>query len=462
MNPVFLRELRQAVRNRLLMLLLCIYLTVLILTIIFELRWEPQFMGANPGQKLFNSVFLVVFPGTLAVVLLHTIIRCAVDRINEDPMFFSLIPPARIVRGRMLCSLVLSGITYAVALPFFTLVHMFRGLDFGTMLFCIIGGFWLTQTFNAIATAFFIGVRSWLGAVLHAVPFLFIMLVLGLISVGLFHMAFEREPWFVWAGAGVILGFLLPMLAYWFALAQVIPASADRLFPLRRGITILAFLIFCTGIVVAFSDSTIPNAEDASTFFAIESYVSGIVLFSVFALVFACERSVYPLRQREDIPENGLLRRLRFPFSSGVVNGLVWLLTMEFLWVGALCSLGMSLCMATTALFIFNYATTTRLLWALLLKRWVPRSLVWLLAVAFVLFVSVPAHILQFSLEIGSSWPDDVPRFLLAPSPFWQSNEHGYNITQIVFAFLWAFTLLVVCAPITIRRFREYRRPCLF
>lgn len=490
LNPILLRDLRQAVRNRLLMVLLCLLLTVLFLTLLYELVWEPQFLTDTPGQKIFNWLLLIVAVGSFVVTNLHVILRCVFDQVNEDPMYYALLTPGQIVRGRLLTALVLSCVTYSVGLPFMTLAYQLRGLDLNVALFLIVTAFFWTQVFNAVACAFFVGCRSYLGAVVNAVPYLLLMLIPGgyLVMISYFILfygggfagTFDLQVLLIF----VCIGTAIALPAYWFSVAQLIPVSADRMFRARRGLTLLVVLLPVVILACVIRNLHVPtyiDIREVAQIFTITVIVIGVIAFPVCATIFICERDRYPLRQRLAIPKTDILRLLRFPFSSGVANGMVWLLLMGAGWLLIIwwCLLienahntsaynwtkGVFRSCLTFFLFVFNYAVTARLLWQGLFKRWIASYYTWLLVFALLILICMPSYMLQFAVNVNMpnyGYHDRPEPIFVAASPFpymGGPSDGFYTMTQTVCAFLWGVVLIILTSAPTLKRLSEYCYP---
>lgn len=490
MNPTFLREIRQAVRNRLLMVLVWGLPVVLAALFFIRLMQGLQRFPVNDGQELFIAVIAIVGIGTAVFSVLHTLLRCVVDRVNEDPMFTTTLTPGRIVRGRMLTTLVFSGVAYTIAIPFIVLAYQFRGVDIGMVILCLLVAFWWTQVLNAITVAFFIGVNGWIEALARTVPFLAAMWGFGLLGglnvmILIPYFAPPRNAWAVIGFGPVLCGVALPLIAYWLACAQLVPATAERMFPVRRGVAILIPVLLLSGLAYV----KVVTAYGAPRMFyegaAILSLMTGVVLLCLFALIIVCERNDYPLRQRQSIPEHSWLRVLRFPFASGVVNGFCWLPLVGFVWILGTCLflpastsgdsdfelLPWFRGMLTFLFFLIDYTVTARLLWEFCLKRFVPRRNVWMLAVALIVIVTVGSIALHTWLDART--PREFSRFgvlrteaprtclLLCPTP-WMPNDWipgMYDPLQTVAAAIWFWGICGLGLMALIERLPRFQRP---
>lgn len=417
-NPIFIREMRQAVRNKTLLLLLNVYLVILLLTIYYELIWEPGrlYLGSAEGESLFHSLMSVIVPGTTLVTLFNTCVRSVYERVNEDPMYFANLTPSRLIRGRLMTVFVLSLMAYLIALPFLTLAYLLRGLDLQYMLLVLLATFWWVQVLNMIALAFTSGIRSYLGLGFYAFPFLLALVFFGLLDFGtvilLQHMKDDPIPLRILIVYPFLLGTALPLLAYQLAVGCLIPASEDRMFRTRLMLTItLPLLALLCGI----DDILLPKlfpflARITAPVLLFLFYFVGDLLFPILTLIFVCEREDYPERMRQALPKHEWLKILRFPLSSGAAAGLLWLALAIPFWFGAVSliwyfrvrALGIpddTIPVNTTvfAIYCFNYAVAVLVLYNRLsvLHRRIPRYSLWLVVLALVLLVCVLSYALQ-------------------------------------------------------------------
>ncbi|MDR1053048.1 MAG: hypothetical protein LBL39_02640, partial [Planctomycetaceae bacterium] len=120
LNPIFIRELRQMVRNKVVLVVINLYL--LLMVICFSLFvYNYTVTSANGemfGYELFGMLAAVTTGVTGLTVALYSGYRVAVDRINEDLLFFTSLSPSQNLRGRIVCGFVISLLFFSLSSPF--------------------------------------------------------------------------------------------------------------------------------------------------------------------------------------------------------------------------------------------------------------------------------------------------------------------------------------------------------
>ncbi|MDR3110853.1 MAG: hypothetical protein LBU65_14385 [Planctomycetaceae bacterium] len=519
-NPISLRELRQVTNSGILAWTICISVLVLsfyslILVVDFADNFSRSAFNTNENEWFFFTILGITAGGTALVTLLNTLIRSIFDRVREDPMFYSMITPLQIVRGRIISTVITSFVMYSVALPYFVLAYNLRGVDFMNIIISFVITFVWIQIVNLVTTAFFVGVKGIIDAVTYLIPwgicvfFAVLMTICSLVLATVFnddHIA--RMIFFMMVA---IFGVLLTWLAYSLAVASLIPETCNRMFRTRFGITII-LLAMAGFMLYYFPMSVIAIAlgsrrdETAIVSFIIYN-LTGVILFSFLSLIAVCERHDYPLRQRREVPRSILLRLLYFPFSSGVPNAFVWIGVMMLVWHGSIyCSmnylyllgyLGTSTTMSmmndthietyrlvfrqllTPLLYIYGYSIVTFWLYKSFLWRYWKQKHLWIMVFIVIVVVSLISFSAEFyfngnairthyhsyndysnnyqqTVLMGESQP------LLAPNPLTLITEQfnyptGYRVIQFIFAggmsLLGFATMMVWAVKIFVRRF---------
>jgi hypothetical protein len=138
LNPVIIRELRQAVRSNWLQTMSLCYLAVLFLLCIATIGFEnvPYGDGEHLGREVFKLVLAVVAFTVMVIVPLYTFNLTSTELpIGDwDLMYFSLIPRKYIKLGKVNSALILAGVLISLCLPFLAVAVMLRGVDFFAIL----------------------------------------------------------------------------------------------------------------------------------------------------------------------------------------------------------------------------------------------------------------------------------------------------------------------------------------
>ena len=480
MNPILLYELRQSVRDRSVLVATMLYLAAMVaLTVAVQLakvdlsEFMPLFHSASPNQQLVQALFLTYYLFASSVLISFGSVKIVFERINGDLVYTTTLTPGRIVWGKVQLGIIISLLFGSMTLPFLTLAWLGRGVDVLAIFFSFLTAFLLSQIHYASTLAVFSGATSLTVAFARGVPWgigqlLFLLLALILSATSIQQQEFgEAVPTLV------VLTSVLCTIAYLLASAQFAPEAANRMFPVRVGLTILfgitmigAFALAVAGDITG--GTAIPQWLDA----LIESPFWMLwLLVPYLFLVFICERTEWSNRQRQQIPMSLVGRLMAFPFFSGVANAMVW--SAGLVWCGILWLIVVDYCtnrsvssssgslygLFAFALFLFNYCATSLLICNLLLRKWIDRHWHWVpvcVLIGTIIFVLFAGF--WFRMLSNESWQSfwKIP-FLPYPWPTWDKDLAYW---QYVIGEIWLAVLCVVGLPWVVKAFRKFRRAC--
>jgi hypothetical protein len=142
LNPVLLKELRQAVRSQILIGMLMLVLAVLFLISLLFLARQDLFPSADGqlGREVFSALLIILTLISVLFVPLYVGLRLALERrqSNFDLMFFTALAPAKIAQGKLFCGAYLLAMFFSVGAPFMVFTNLLRGVDLPTILFVLI------------------------------------------------------------------------------------------------------------------------------------------------------------------------------------------------------------------------------------------------------------------------------------------------------------------------------------
>ena len=327
LNPIVVKELRQAVQSRfvvsMLLVLLSIQLTAVGLYLLFNTAASSDFRA---GRTIFAILFTIMLGVSLIFVPAYTAVRMIAERsdTNVDLLFITTIKPRSIVAGKLLTAAVLTTLIMSACLPFMVFTYFLRGIDLITI-------FWV------LAYAFLIIVSSGvLALLLGSLPYgrvvkAFLSLILLALCLIAFFSTVGMMFWFVEQGFGaaydtwefwrvILTTALIALGLFGFAIvlciALLTPLSANRAFPVRIYLTLAWALTLAT---------TIAWSRYAHTNSPLLVWVIIIsILFSVMFLGAVSEREESGARVLRKVSARPLRRWMAFLFASGAANGLVW------------------------------------------------------------------------------------------------------------------------------------------
>lgn len=473
LNPVMVKELRQAVRGRFIV-------TVLSLSLLAQVVAVGAFMltGAatsttgitTVGDDAFMTLFFVLFTGSVLFIPLYSGIRMAVERsdTNVDLLFVTTIKPRTIVIGKMLTTVVLTALLFFASLPFLVFSYVLRGVDVFTIFFV------LTIAFFSVCSAAIVAL--FLGCVPATKPF---RLLLGVLFFALVLMGFggmaalitqiirssttamflTSDFWTVVAATAIVVGAIDVMLLVTTTVI-ITPAAANRAFPIRTMISLIWLASLAVAARLAFRHHT-GNPMVAWTI--VQFLLITIVLCSVVG-----ERERWGPRVARMIPRNPLKRVIAFLFFSGAGGGVLW----AALFFGATIamyelvqrtrppSLGNekileSRVLAEAAICFFVYLLTALLLRRKVLHRIPPRA-TWAIGLCIFLFVAVIPPLIFLA---GSDKSTDLQErynlvTILNPFPFLEGVGHPARLPILM---LWLLIVSVMSVPWIGEQWRAFR-----
>lgn len=388
MNPIVVKELRQAVQSKFVVSILMLFLVILLTTLLmYVLNTDTigQVTG-NHGANLFHIFQGMLLTTCMLFVPIYVGGRLAVERASttSDLLFVSTIRPSSIVWGKLLAGMIVTALIFSACAPFMVVTYLLRGIDPPTILFVI--GLDLLVVLAAVQMAILIGAIP-ISLVFKIILGLFLgvnfIWALGLIA---FSLIWEMSRWGIgsrmgeWEFWAPVLGFVICWLGgvglvFFLTVSLISSPPSNRAFPLRLYMTCVWLVSLA---VFIYLESFYGHGE---MLFVWAAFASAILLTAM--IISVSERDKIGPRLRRSIPNNILLRAPVFPLFSGAASGLCWsismvVLTLGIAWFSAMLNTGsrsftqegihMLGAIGITGLYLLAYAMT-----AVLLRRWLFR-----------------------------------------------------------------------------------------
>lgn len=399
LNPILLKEMRQAVRSRfvsgaycLLLLVLTVVTGVTLMSGVARAARDPgALFGA--GRGLFQALFV---PLTLVCVLFVPVyagLRLAVERgdAHLDLQFTTRLSPGAILRGKFMAALVLISLMTSAALPFLMLTFRLGGIDVPSALLSLLVLLLISAmtVLGTLLLAALPGNRFWrvvlaLGALmaLFWVMTLANMAAAGIIQSGVGGQMLTAAFWRVagMIGVGTVL---LGSGVYILSVALISPPAANRALPIRLWATAawLAWGVMMT--LMAFAQRDVDY---------LMGWILPGLLLGIGALALAAgERLTIGRRVRQSIPRRLFARLIVFPFYSGAAPGTLWATALGVATLGIgfelMKRLPISLptdgngfpVMVGMLAYAFVYSQGGLLLWRAVGHRWLSRGQTWVI-----------------------------------------------------------------------------------
>ncbi|MGY8674765.1 MAG: hypothetical protein ACKVHO_19505 [Verrucomicrobiia bacterium] len=330
LNPVVIKELRQAVRSWAITGMLLIFLVIMfIATIVY-------FVSSNFAVSMSNSLGLdlvIFYTGCLiffclVLVPLYLSIRLATERqgANLDLLYITTLPPGQIIRGKMYTGIYIAFLLGSATLPFVVLTNLLRGVDLPSIALVMAG--LSVVTVVVLQISIFIAClpagKGMKGLLCAAAGFGSVFLAVGCIAVAseILHEGAMRIVGATgfWSTTLTLLGGLVMELlgVYMLSVALVTPANANRAKPVRIFFTVAWFLR--VGVIAYFFHLGAPGEMLLAWLGAMSAFWGCAMLVAVSG------RDVPSHRVRRTVPKRGLRRLLAFLFYTNTPGGILWVL----------------------------------------------------------------------------------------------------------------------------------------
>jgi hypothetical protein len=329
-NPIVVKEARQAVNSRLvsgtLMLFLGVQLAVMMVMLTGRQVVAPDALDVRTGREVFTIVQGILLGTCMILIPALTGIRLAAERsdVNVDLLFISSLTPRAIIAGKLVTAAAIALLIVSACAPFMTFAYVLRGLDVPTIAAILIADLLIVLASTAMAV-FLASIPATRGFRLFLGIFGFIFLCYvcaGTVAMSteFLERGFEEDPssWEFWAKfgglAGAVLG-LIGLLFVW-SVAMISPASSNKALPVR--FYLLGFwLVAAVGCVVW-------TRQIGHSGPVLVWGMFGAILFGIQLLTAVSERDSWGPRVARRIPRRAPLRLLAFLFYSGAAGGLLF------------------------------------------------------------------------------------------------------------------------------------------
>ena len=473
LNPIVIKELRQAVRSWAVTGMLLLFLTVLFITALGFLITQSFEVDLNMGLGgTMFSTFTVILAGTSVFFIpLYVGIRVAVERQENNPdlLYVSTLSPARIIRGKFLCGAYMALLFFSACMPFMAFTNLLRGVDLPTVFFILCYLFLVVCAANMVAI--------FLACLPMSRPFKILLAIYGFFQafgliLPLVRISFEAMRNGVgammsgrdfWIGTVSFLGIGVAItgLFFFLSVALISPPSANRALPMRIYLTVIWLL----GGLLSFG--WVVQTREAGWMFAWTYPTFVLMLLALLGTISNSDE--ISLRVRRTIPKSGPKRALAFVFFNGAAGGLLWVAvilaaTYVATWKVTLLfpksvtpSDEGTHWFAVTAAYAFAYALTALFIHRKFLSRRPPK-LAGVLAVLLAgVWAMVPSIIMFFLNQL--SWKTVEGLQLGNIFNLFSLRDEDQRLYHLYFAFGWLLVMMVVNAKWFLRQVKNFRPP---
>ena len=462
MNPILLKELRQSVRNRVVLGAYLLYILLLLIAAGVLIAFGYSDLDNNLGGKLFATVGVLCAFVLFLFIPLQTLLRLIRERwrANPDLQYIAPLRPSVFLGGKIRSGFALAGLFASASLPFCFIAYFLGGVDIPNLVFCLVAagvllfGFLLGVILLGIAPMpKFLRYLFGLGVAILLLMFVWSglrELLYGELEPGFALDLFERDalPGFL----TLCLGFLtVAALLYTGAIAGFRAPGSNRMRPLRVTFTALwlvwpAWLWVWSRFDSEFAESLNMVLRAWGMFGA--ALAGGLLVFA------SSERPAPSQRQLQNAPQNIFRRLFAWLFDNGQLGGMSWSLIIVFIslivatngvgrptWESSQMNLYGIIPMALCA-----YGVTFMLGWRWLLRRKCGNGALWfVVACCFVLF-----GVAFLALENTGILPDPFVgnHFVDDPNAHWGA----------VFFYIWNGLAMLAFVPLAMHDFFMFKK----
>jgi len=483
-NPIVVKELRQAVNGRFVSALLMLFLLVSVIFLIAAVADMNTDLSSVAGRDVMLMLNGVLLFTCMVVLPIFTAVRMANERADTqvDLMYITTLPARAIVWGKLTAAMIVALLVFSACMPFMTLSYLLRGIDLPTIFFILTLGFAVVilATMLAIFAACVStgrGFRLLVGlALLWGLGMGCVLTNVLSVEVVNDGLAGTFDGLDAWLGALVFV-LVIAMgvwLLYTWSVALITAPGANRMRPVRLTMmaawAIMSIAVWIWGIYL-----------DAADVIRIWAAMSAIY-FSIGMLIAVGEREEWGQRVAETIPRSFFGRIIAFLTYSGSAGGMLWSWLMIVL-VGAIVCVAAPLWdqwFGTTigrvspmdsfgdaellqqvvglGLYVYAYCISALLIRRHVLRHVVPPSHTWSLALVLgALGCTLPLLVTIFMT--GGDWYQDEEVWLIAnPAALFQ-NDRSLLQSSLLFTAVWSIVVTVLWAPSFMAQWRRFVPP---
>jgi hypothetical protein len=328
-NPVTLKELRQLVRSRIILWGMVALPIVLLIAMIIVLSDDMHGMspmevmyGNGLGEGPLNVTTLITAIVTCGLIPLFTCIKTMIEtsRTNERLEFTTALTSSQIASGKIAAAAIISAIAVALAMPFFALSYLMRGIELSTTVaipaLLLLGGTATTALGLLPACARRSIVWKILLLILLGVAvWLFLALVVAVTNIGNSGEVDEIVASILLSLAGAFAAVFLPAATTAYCRAQAAAELAPLHTDFNRPLRITQLVVFAASVPLVFAVD-----RDGSMLW-------GIAWIAIAGMIALCAGfSPTPVTRGAILhsPRSKILRVLAFPFATGSVPSMTF------------------------------------------------------------------------------------------------------------------------------------------
>lgn len=331
LNPILVKETRQALKSRQFSITFMLLLVVAWLISAAGALWAGPAIEFGTAGRAFFVFYYFVLAFAIFLIVPFSAFRSMLNERDHDTyelLSISTLSPGQIVRGKLSSSVIQILIYYSAIAPFIAFTSLLQGFDLPLVTFMLTGAFlWATCTsMIALMLSTLSRHRQWQAFNTIGMLVLLVWQLFGAMGLGTVMMSepipFESEEF--WWGVGCTL---TGVLTYFLLFQQIsisrLTFESDNRSSGIRAICTAQFVLAWIGLLAVALYFGWSYVED-------EAYGSLIAAGSIHCFVvglFASTETEFLSRRiRRNMPRSPLLRLLIAPFMPGGGRGFLYLL----------------------------------------------------------------------------------------------------------------------------------------
>ncbi len=330
MNPILVKEMRQALKSRQFVVTFMLLLIVAWLVSAASAIFAPTAMEfGSAGHTLFLIYYGILAFAVIVIVPFgaHRSMLTERDQNTYELLSISALTPRQIVNGKLLSAMVQSFVYYSAITPFIAFASLLQGFDLPLSLFLLAIAFGWSICVSMFALMLStLAQKRQIQAANSMGMFFLLMFQLYMTAGMMFQFSFTGVPFddpeFWWGTGCMVVGAgSYTLLAQQVAVSRLTFESGNRSSGIRL-ILAAQFWLFC-GAVVGYSLWTgiAVTSHDAS-----ELLIFVAIHWAIAGLFASTEIDWLSRRLRRQLPHNVLLRLVVAPWMPGGARGLLWML----------------------------------------------------------------------------------------------------------------------------------------
>jgi hypothetical protein len=336
LNPIVVKELRQAVQSKFVVAVLLLFLLVQLVIIgiflvITGLSGQLQSLNAEIGRSVFWILQIILLITCLLFLPAYTGLRLAAERsdTNVDLLFVTTLRPRAIIWGKFVAAVVIGVLIFSACTPFMVFTYLLRGIEAPSILLVVGIDFLVVLALVQLAIFFAVIPANWvLKALIGLIALGTLVFTIGMTLSGTWALIYfgsgnileTRQGW-VPLMCMVGMGLAGMALFYSWSVALINPASSNRGIGMR--LTMLGAWL-ATGVLFGVAQVLLPDLQIPLNIWV--GFMGGL---SCLAIVIAInERESWTPRVARTIPRRWGLRLPAFLLYSGAAGGVLFALAL--------------------------------------------------------------------------------------------------------------------------------------